>query len=193
MVLQQIIFWFFASILVISSLVVISSSYPIRSILSLVVAFVAAAFLWVIQGAEFLGLALIFVYVGAVMTLFLFVIMMLHQSTNKIEKKQIASLLAAIVFIFGLFYLINYLDLPQALAASKHLIANVDNTHAIGIVLYKDYLFEFELAAFILLVGMVAAIALTFRGKRAGNKAVAVEQQLKVSAKDRLHFAKFED
>ena len=189
--LQQVVFWLFATILIISSFIVISSSFPVRNILALVVAFVAAAFLWIMQGAEFLGLGLIFVYVGAVMTLFLFVIMMLHQPDNKLEKKHFSLLILAVLFVISLVYLINYISLPKVNSITSS-VDDLDNTFEIGKVLYKNYIFEFELAAYILLVGMIAAIALTFRGKRQGNKAVAVEKQINVAAKDRIHFAKFE-
>lgn len=191
MIVEQVVFWVASSILIISAFVVITSSYPVRSILALVLAFVATAVLWILQGAEFLGLALIFVYVGAVMTLFLFVVMMLYQK-HKIEEKSCCyKWISAVVLIVCVVALINYVGLPHKV---YHKVVNNmvgSNTKLIGDLLYTKYLVEFELAAFILLTGMIAAIAITFRGQRVGNKAVKVEQQLSVSSKDRLHFADF--
>ena len=190
---SQIVFNIFACGLIISAIVVVSSSFPVRSALALVSAFICSAVLWIMQGAEFLGLALIFVYVGAVMTLFLFVVMMLGNNLamqdNKVNWLQ---LFLGMIFALGLFAVVYSKGLPQQIADSNLSQVIESNSNMIGTVLYTKYIFEFELAAFILLVGMIAAIALTFRGKQSGNKAVKVEQQLEVSAKTRLHYAKFD-
>lgn len=192
MIVEQVVFWIASSIVIISSVVVITSSYPVRSILSLVLAFVATAVLWILQGAEFLGLALIFVYVGAVMTLFLFVVMMLYQKNKLEDKKDIKKLITAFLFAIALISLIAYIGLPHDVLNKSINTIKVSNTKFIGKELYTNYIVEFELAAFILLTGMIAAIAITFRGQRVGNKAVKVEKQIKVTAKDRLHFADFD-
>ena len=192
MIVEQVVFWVASSIVIISSVVVITSSYPVRSILSLVLAFVATAVLWILQGAEFLGLALIFVYVGAVMTLFLFVVMMLYQKNKLEDKKDIKKLITAFLFAVALISLIAYIGLPHDVLNKSINTLEVSNTKFIGKELYTNYIVEFELAAFILLTGMIAAIAITFRGQRVGNKAVKVEKQINVTAKDRLHFADFD-
>jgi NADH-quinone oxidoreductase subunit J len=191
--LAQFVFYFFALSLVVSSTVVIAAKYPVNSVLGLVAAFVCSAVLWIMQGAEFLGLALIFVYVGAIMTLFLFVVMMLNQARVAADKVKIKFIvLALFLFALLLFGIINS-GLPVVNIMAEKGLLSASNTHNLGLVLYTKYIFEFELAAFILLVGMIAAIAITFRGQRSGNKAVAVEKQIKVQAKDRLKFAKFKD
>ena len=192
MSIQFILFGFFATALVISALTVVSTRYPVRSILSLVAAFVSAACLWVMQGAEFLGLALIFVYVGAVMTLFLFVVMMLNQERLSAAQVKKTALIAAPILAISLLSVLIYPGMPGA-TATHQVILTGSNSKALGSLLYRNYVVELELAAFILLVGMVAEIGLTFRGKRSGNKAVSADQQIKVSAKDRLHFAQFKD
>ena len=191
MLINQMIFYFFAIAQVIASLVVITSKYPVNSVLGLVAAFVCAAVLWIIQGAEFLGLALIFVYVGAIMTLFLFVVMMLNQARTPAAKIHYKYIVCGVVLFVLMLVALIYSGLPEVNVSQA--ILSQHNTHDLGEILYTKYIFEFELAAFVLLVGMVAAIAITFRGKRAGNKAVNVEEQLKVTAKDRLKFAKFKD
>ena len=192
MIVEQVVFWVASSIVIISSIVVVTSSYPVRSILSLVLAFVATAVLWILQGAEFLGLALIFVYVGAVMTLFLFVVMMLYQKNKLEDNKDLKKLITAFLFAIALISLIAYIGLPHDVLNKAINTIKVSNTKFIGKELYTNYIVEFELAAFILLTGMIAAIAITFRGQRVGNKAVKVEKQINVTAKDRLHFADFD-
>ena len=192
--LREIIFWIFSFGLICSALLVVTTRRPVWSVLALVSAFVCAAALWVMQGAEFLGLALIFIYVGAVMTLFLFVVMMLNQESLTAERLRRYALPFALGLAGFLLFLLWHHAWPVSVAASlPESRFTGSNTQALGRMLYGSYVFEFELAAFILLVGMISAIGLTFRGKRAGNKAVPVEAQLNVSSKDRLSVATFKD
>ncbi|MBM93749.1 MAG: NADH-quinone oxidoreductase [Legionellales bacterium] len=186
------VFAFFSGGLILSALAVVITRRPVLSVLALVGAFFCAAALWIMQGAEFLGLALIFVYVGAVMTLFLFIVMMLNQESLKAERLRRYAVPFAFICGAFLLFLLWYHAWPHVVGHTISKVAH-SNTQALGHLLYTQYIFEFELAAFILLVGMIAAIALTFRGQRAGNKAVSVESQLKVTSKDRLRWATFKE
>lgn len=180
------VFWVFALALVGSSLGVVFSSRPVLSVLLLIKCFVCASVLWMLLGAEFLSLALIFVYVGAVMTLFLFVVMMLNQVSIKAAKRRWLFGGVSAVLCIGLLIGL-YVYLPEGGFMMKAALnASESNTDQIAAVLYTDHLLAFEWVAMILLVAMVAAIALTFKGTARGTKAQKASAQMAVSAKDRL-------
>lgn len=185
----EIIFYVFAVIALIGALMVVTSSNPVRAVLSKVLTFVAAAGVWMTMQAEYLSLLLIVVYVGAVLVLFLFVIMMLD---IKEEEKQasyvsywILSALALILFASLLIYGIH-LAIGTKYTAMPQISSSYNSVQALGHSMYSGFIYPFELAAFVLLAAMMAAITLAFRGKRKGNKSISPQKQIGVSAKDRL-------
>ncbi|MBT8130860.1 MAG: NADH-quinone oxidoreductase subunit J [Gammaproteobacteria bacterium] len=182
------VFWIFAVIVVSAAVGVISFRNPVYSALCLVLAFVTSAVLWILLEAEFLGIVLVLVYVGAVMVLFLFVVMMLDINTERMRDgfTRYAPLGVVVALIvaaeIGYVVLRSAANQPekQPLPAEGY-----SNTEALGAVLYTDYVYAFELAALILLVAIVAAISLTMR-KRAGLKAQDINKQVATNAKDRV-------
>src|SRR5881392_2246305 len=158
------VFWIFAAILVIAAGCVITLRNPVHSALWLVLAFFTAAALWLLLYAEFLAITLVLVYVGAVMVLFLFVVMMLDINIDLLREGFWRNApLAALVGFLMAFEMAALLlrGSKGAAAAGAPPAAGYSNTKALGSVLYTDYVFPFELAAVILLVAIVAAIALT--------------------------------
>lgn len=187
MTFSSVLFYLLAIVLVVAALRVITAPNPITAVLNLILAFFSAAMLWILIGAEFLGLLLVLVYVGAVMVLFLFVVMMLDVRSESLRKGFKAYLPA------GLFVgLVMVLEMAFVLAstwldagAPADLPENYNNTRALGELMYTDYVFAVEIGAVILLVGMVSAIALTLR-KRRDVKYNNPAEQVKVRAKDRV-------
>lgn len=190
MMIEQVIFYIFAVILIFASVRVVSSKNPVHSALFLVLAFVATAPLWIIAGAPLLGLVLIFVYVGAVMTLFLFVVMMLNVDTLHKRKGFVAYLPFGLLVIAVLVALMVYVISPahfKMLTTSHlvHLSQHYSNTKALGLSMYTHYILPFEMAGALLLVGIVAAISLAFRGPRARRVQVPCKQ-INVKRSDRV-------
>lgn len=191
MVLQDLIFYLFSGLLLFSAMMVVSTRHPIRGILFLILSFLCASVLWMLLEAEFLSLVLIFVYVGAVMMLFLFVVMLLN--VEKIPQRSAmgfylpVGLITAGVLGFFVWQVINphYFGLIQYPAQAAHGVG-YSNTAALGKVLYTDYVLSFELAAVILLAAIVAAVGLIFRGPRSGTKLQNAHQQMQVKKSDRL-------
>jgi len=179
-----ILFYIFAAIVVWGALMVITSRNPVRAVLSLVMTFVGAAAIWMLMQVEFLSLVLIVVYVGAVMVLFLFVVMMIDVKTAVLEAKLVRYWpVAAIVGAGVIFMLVSMVSpvhygLDKVAAPAPHL-ASYSNIKALGNVLFTRFLYPFEIAAMILLAAMVAAITLTFRGRRPGVKGMSPNKQIK--------------
>jgi NADH-quinone oxidoreductase subunit J len=194
MTFQTLTFYLFSFVLVASALGVISSRNPVYAALLLVLAFVTAAGLWMLMFAEFLALTLILVYVGAVMVLFLFVVMMLDIDFAKLREgfRQNAAMAAVvgIVMLAEMAILLSGkamgLTVPMPGAPTM-----ASNTRALGMKLYTEYLLPFELAAVVLLIAMVAAIALTLRERRS-VKAQDVGAQVRVKRDDRLKIVKMD-
>lgn len=187
--LPQLIFYFFSATLLFSAGMVVSSRHPVRAVLFLVLTFFCSAILWMLLQAEFLALVLIFVYVGAVMTLFLFVVMMLNLDIAPRQKGWVRYLPLS-VLLLGLLIILMWRIIQGGSfsAADYHFVVqpeNYSNTQQLGAVLYTDYVYPFELAAVLLLVAIVAAIALTFRGSR-GRKSQSISEQLSVRRQDRV-------
>ncbi len=188
MTFQDFLFYAFSLVLVVAACGVITSRNPVHSALLLVLAFFTSAGLWIQLQAEFLAITLVLVYVGAVMVLFLFVVMMLDINLAKMREGfwsymplgAVVGVLMALemgVVLWG-FYSRNALEAPE-------LPAHYSNTRELGLLLYTEYVYPFEIAAVILLVAIVAAIALTLR-KRKLNKYVDPAMQVKVRRQDRV-------
>jgi NADH-quinone oxidoreductase subunit J len=184
------IFWFFSAILVFAALRVITARNPVHSALFLVLAFFTAAGLWMLLEAEFLAIALVLVYVGAVMVLFLFVVMMLDINLDRLREGYwdwlVPALVVAGVMVLEMVLILGgrYFGLegmPQP--APKE--ADYSNTRELGRLIYTDYVYPFEIAAVILLVAIVAAIALTLRSRK-DTKYIDSSAQIRVKRKDRV-------
>ena len=187
------VFYFLSTILVYASLRVVTLRNPVHAALHLVLAFFSASGVWILLQAEFLAIALVLVYVGAVMVLFLFVVMMLDITLDRLREGfwsylPLGSIIAFLMVVeMGLVLGDSYFrwfehEVPQA-------EAGFSNVKAVGRLLFTEYVYPFELASVILLVGIVAAVALTVRGKR-GSKSVSPSQQVFVKAKDRVRVLK---
>lgn len=190
MTFYQLTFYFFASIVVLAAAAVVTIKNPVKAALFLVLAFVAAAGVWLTLQAEFLAIVLVLVYVGAVMVLFLFVVMMLDIDMAVMRagftKYLPLGLVIAALLVIQLVLVMKGTFSGSEYAGIQMLGAEYSNTKALGAVLYTDYVLVFELAALILLVAMIAAIALTHRKRSADNKAVDPGGQVLVSREDRL-------
>ena len=192
--LVQILFYVFATILIACAVGVILSRNPVHSALALVLGFITSAAIWLLIGAEFLAVVLILVYVGAVMVLFLFVVMMLDINLEEIRKgfTRFAWLggVTAVVVILEIVGVVTAKTLGiDASRAPTPPPADYSNTAELGRVLYTQYAYPFEIAAVLLLVAIVAAIALTMR-RRAGHKAQDINRQVATRARDRVRIVK---
>jgi len=161
------LFYALAVVLLAAGLRVITARNPVHGALFLVLAFFTAAGLWLLLGAEFLAIALVVVYVGAVMVLFLFVVMMLDINLERVREGFWRNLpLALVVAVIMLFEMIGVLAQRVYGTAPAPLPAGYSNTRALGRILYTDYALAFETAAVILLVAIIAAISLTLRRRK---------------------------
>jgi len=169
MTVAALFFYLFAAVCVASAVMVIVSRNPVHSVLFLILAFVNAAGLFVLMGAEFLAMILIVVYVGAVAVLFLFVIMMLDVDFEQLREGFMEYLPVGLViggiFLFELLLTVGFWVINPSVgkAITAAIPTNVSNTEAIGLVLYTKYIAYFQLAGMILLVAMIGAIVLTLR------------------------------
>jgi NADH-quinone oxidoreductase subunit J len=189
-----ILFFGFATILVIAALGVILARNPVHSALLLVLCFFNSAVIWLLLDAEFLGIVLVLVYVGAVMVLFLFVVMMLDINIEEFRKSLAAYWpLAAAVAGFVMFAIVNVIVVKHlggmSLKSAPALPAVYSNTRELGTALFTRYAYAAEIASVILLVASVAAIVLTLR-RRPGGKPQDIAQQVAVRAKDRVRIVK---
>src|SRR5438093_3492704 len=188
--IQPFIFYALAAILIFAALRVISSRNPVHSALWLVLSFFSAAGVWLLLQAEFLAIALVLVYVGAVMVLFLFVVMMLDVNFDKLREHFRSYIpVGATVGLLILLELVlvvagGYASTPAGTAPAAA-SAGYSNTKALGLRIYTEYAYPFEIAAVILLVAIIAAIALTHR-KRRETKYQNPAEQVKVHRADRL-------
>ncbi len=187
---KVLLFYIFAAILVIAALRVITARNPVHAALFLVLSFFTAAAIWMLLEAEFLSIMLVLVYVGAVMVLFLFVVMMLDLDLDHLRKDfqkylPVASLVGAIIVAEMAIVLIRgFIGTTQPVATlSPEMAAN--NTKALGILLYSTYLFSFEIAGVILLVGIIAAVSLTLR-RRKDTKTQDIAEQIRTRKEDRV-------
>jgi len=183
------LFYAFAAILVFAALRVVTARNPVHAVLWLVLAFFTAAAHWLMLKAEFLAIVLVLVYVGAVMVLFLFVVMMLDINFDNLRKQfrsyiPVGATVGALVLIeMALTLLGSRLAVPVGSVAGP--ATGTSNTRALGMLVYTDYVYPFEIAAVILLVAIIAAIALTHRRRRE-TKYQNPAEQVKARPRDRL-------
>lgn len=187
---QDIIFYFFSTVLVGSALGVITARNPVHAALLLVLAFFTSAGLWLLLEAEFLAITLVLVYVGAVMVLFLFVVMMLDINIDRLREGfwkwfPFGALLALVMATEMAMVLMSKQFGIEEMPAPAPRAAGYSNTKELGRLIYTEYVYAFELAAVILLVAIVAAIALTLR-HRGGSKAIDAAKQVSVKREDRV-------
>jgi NADH-quinone oxidoreductase subunit J len=165
--LESVVFYVFAAVLVLSGLRVITARNPVHGALFLVLAFFTAAALWLLLRAEFLAIVLVVVYVGAVMVLFLFVVMMLDIDIERVREGFWRNLpLALLVGGIMVAEMVAVLASRYFATRVQELPPGVSNTQQLGRILYTDYAYAFEIAAVVLLVAIIAAIALTLRARK---------------------------
>ena len=179
--LQGIAFYLFSFVMIASATMVIFARNPVHSVLFLILAFLNAAALFVILGAEFLAMILVVVYVGAVAVLFLFVVMMLDIDFVALRRGFMQYLPLGALIGFGLFaefvIVLGAWAFGSSVPAARALPSAVSNTRALGQILYTDYIFYFQTAGLILLVAMIGAIVLTLR-HRPGVKRQSIHRQV---------------
>jgi len=193
---QILLFYFFAAVLIGAAMGVIFSRNPVYAVLFLVLAFFQSAVLWLLVEAEFLAIVLVLVYVGAVMVLFLFVVMMLDIAVEKLRwgftRYAPVGLLITALMVVELVQVIWVRSSGEPVAAGFQATPDgYSNTKALGSVLYTEHAYAFELAAVVLLLAIVAAISLTMR-KRPGLKTQDIGKQVSVRAADRMRIVKME-
>lgn len=187
MLIQTTVFYFFAGILVLSALAMITVRNPVHAALFLVLAFFTSGALWLLMEAEFLGIVLVLVYVGAVMVLFLFVVMMLDINIAKMRagyaRHLPVGLIVGAAMAAEMVIILFKSNFQHAPAVVKP--ADYSNTQALGELLFTEYVYPFEIAGVILLVAIIAAITLTMR-KRGASKQQKPHLQVRANSKDRV-------
>ncbi len=191
------LFYFFSIVLLFAAFRVITSRNPVYAVLYLVLAFFQAAAIWILLKAEFLAVVLVLVYVGAVMVLFLFVVMMLDINIDSMRKgfwrhfpaAALMGVLIALEMAAVLMGGFRVSEEPHGPVLGAQAAAQLSNTRELGKVLYSQYVYPLEIAGAILLVAMIAAIALTLR-QRKDTKHVSASDQIRVKAKDRMSVLK---
>lgn len=190
-------FYLFSAILLFASFRVITARNPVYAALYLVLAFAQAAALWMLLKAEFLAITLVLVYVGAVMVLFLFVVMMLDINLDSVRQGfwkhfPVAATIGAVMALEMAAVLIGgFRGIETPKEAVGQLVGQVSNTKELGKLLYSQYVYPLEIAAIILLVAMIAAIALTLR-QRKDSKYTSPSDQVRAKAGDRLTVVKMD-
>lgn len=190
--IQTLIFDAFALIAVFSAVMVVLSNNPVRSALALVLAFFAMSVIWIFAQAEFLALILILVYVGAVMTLFLFVIMMLNIDVVSHKWRFVRYVPLAALVVGALMIMMIHVMGPESFSTTVSASlypASYSNTEDLGQVLYTNYVLAFELAAVLLLVAIIAAISLVHQKSRT-PKTQEPRRQIQVRAEERVRLIK---
>ena len=186
------LFYVFSAVLLFAALMVITARSTVHAALYLVLAFFSASCIWMLLRAEFLAIALVLVYVGAVMVLFLFVVMMLDINTDELRQGfwkhlPLAGLVGAVIALEMALVLMRGFRLEAPVPTAKAL--EIGNTRLLGIEIYTDYLYPLQLAAVLLLVAIIAAIALTLR-ERKDSRHLDPSQQVKAKKADRVRLVK---
>ena len=187
-------FYLFSAVLLFAAFRVVTARNPVHAVLYLMLAFTQASGLWFLLHAEFLAITLVLVYLGAVMVLFLFVVMMLDINVDSLRAGfwkhfPLAATLGAVVAFEMAAVLMSGFRLAQVPPMADAAAAQMSNAQALGVLLYTEYLMPIQIAAAILLVAMVAAIALTLR-ERKDSKAINPAIQVRVKARDRVELVK---
>ena len=190
---STLLFYVFAFVLVYAAFRVITARSPVTAALHLVLAFFNAACVWMLLQAEFLAIALVLVYVGAVMVLFLFVVMMMDINVDELRQGfwkhfPLAGLIGVVIALEMAAVLMGGFQLGEAKPFAPD-VAKVPNTKALGVELYTNYLLPVQVAAVILLVGIIAAIALTHRARK-DSRSQNVAEQVRVKKADRVRLVK---
>ncbi|MDC3160061.1 NADH-quinone oxidoreductase subunit J [Pseudomonadota bacterium] len=190
MTFEQLVFYGFAGITLVAGLSVVSLRNPVHAALALILCFFSTAGLWLLMEAEFLAIALVLVYVGAVMVLFMFVVMMLDINIEETKKGFGKILLVAMILTIPMVVAVGTVMNSNFFKTSSFSYiaredVNYNNTREIGLKLFTDYILLFEIASLILLVAIIAAIALTLRTSRQ-TKAPNVDDQVSVRRDDRV-------
>ncbi len=189
------LFYAFAAVLLFAAVRVITVRNPVHAALYLILAFFQAAGVWMLLHAEFLSITLVLVYVGAVMVLFLFVVMMIDINLDTLKQgfwrhfPLAASIGAILALELASVLMGGFRSAPAPVPALNTTGAPISNTKELGVALYTDYLYPLEIAAVILLVAIIAAIALTMRNRK-DNKLQDPAEQIKVQPADRLRMVK---
>ncbi len=199
--IQTVLFYVFATVLLLASFRVITSRNSVHAAMYLVLAFFQAAAIWLLIKAEFLAVVLVLVYVGAVMVLFLFVLMMIRFDTQAARQgfwkhfPLAAAIGTAFIVELGAVFMVNFRHVVQprpTLGADGHVLPEtIGNTNALGQLLYSQYLYPVEIAAVLLLLAIIAAIALTLR-ERKDSRYQSPHWQVSVKAADRMRLVKME-
>ncbi len=183
-------FYLFSAILVFAGLRVVTSRNPVHAVLHLVLAFFTSGMIWMLMNAEFLAIAIVLIYVGAVMVLFLFVVMMLDINLDKMRegfwRYLPVGLVVATIMVAEMAFVLNGRYFRSADVQAPAIVdPSLNNTRELAKIIFTDYAYPFELASIILLVAMIAAVMLTYR-RREGSRAIPPSEQIAVKAKDRL-------
>ena len=186
------LFYIFAAVLLLAALGVITARNTVHAALFLVLSFFSASCLWMLLRAEFLAITLVLVYVGAVMVLFLFVVMMLDVNTDSFREGfwrhlPLAGLVGAVISLEMALVLMRGFNVQAPVASAREL--QMGNTKLLGIELYTQYLYPLQIAAVLLLVAIVAAIALTLRGRK-DSRHMDASEQVRTKARDRVRIVK---
>lgn len=185
----KLLFFLFSATAVFSALMVIFSKNPVRAVLFLVATFLSTACLWLVAQAEFLALILVVVYVGAVMTLFLFVVMMIDIDVAKTKRALVKYApvggLVVVLLVLGILFAVKPEIFPMGSEFMAQHPATYSDAAALGEVLYTEYAYPFELAAVLLLIAIIAAITLAYRGPR-NSKTQIPEEQILVRKENRI-------
>ncbi len=189
------LFCTFSLILLFAGFRVITAKSPVAAALNLVLAFANASCIWMLLKAEFLAISLVLVYVGAVMVLFLFVVMMLDINVEGMREGfwkhfPLAGLVGAVIAVEMIFVLYRGFNTPDVAPLPPEL-ANLGNAKALGVELYTKYLYPVQIAAVILLVAIIAAIALTLRHRK-NTRSQSVGEQVRVKKSDRLRIVQMQ-
>ena len=194
MSLELYVFFVFSTVLIFSALKVITVNNPVKAAIYLVLSFFSSAVLWLLLNAEFLAIILVLVYVGAVMVLFLFVVMMLDINLAQMREGFVNYFPIGLIVLFSMAALLIFFLTDQFSDMDKNIIQEIrllgdDNTKNLGFLLYTEYILAFEIAGVILLLGIVAAITLTHK-KNILNKYQNPFDQVNVKKSDRLKIIK---
>tara|TARA_Y100001980_G_C14533864_1_gene310158 strand:+ start:781 stop:1410 length:630 start_codon:yes stop_codon:yes gene_type:complete len=185
MIAHAIFFYVFSIIAIVSAIMVTASKNTVHSVFFLILDFISISCLFIMIGAEFLGMIMLIVYVGAVAVLFLFVVMMLNVAQQKnqwfLSKSSsghipVGLIISAIIFFELIIVVGGWKYKPELLNSSNQIANNISNTHMLGQVLYTDYIHIFQISGMILLIAMIGAIVLTFRQREGVKKQSYIKQ-----------------